>query len=78
MLSIMYFKLYGLRWLRLLFGREFPLHDTVLIWDALFAVSAYSKQSIDTPRHVLLDASGPSGVEHVLGSDKVRFVLPEQ
>ena len=26
-----------LRWLRLLFGREFHLSDSMLVWDALFA-----------------------------------------
>jgi TBC1 domain family protein 5 len=25
------------RWLRLLFGREFPLKDTYRLWDAIFA-----------------------------------------
>lgn len=32
-------QIYGLRWLRLLFGREFPLQDLLVIWDALFADS---------------------------------------
>ncbi len=26
------------RWLRLLFGREFPLQDLLVLWDAIFAV----------------------------------------
>ena len=30
-------QLYLLRWLRLLFGREFHLSDSMLVWDALFA-----------------------------------------
>uniref|UniRef100_A0A0N5A874 Rab-GAP TBC domain-containing protein n=1 Tax=Syphacia muris TaxID=451379 RepID=A0A0N5A874_9BILA len=30
-------QLYGIRWLRLLFGREFPLHDVLYVWDAIFA-----------------------------------------
>lgn len=25
------------RWLRLLFGREFPLQDLLVLWDAIFA-----------------------------------------
>ncbi|XP_015262522.1 PREDICTED: TBC1 domain family member 5-like [Gekko japonicus] len=29
----------GRRWVRLLFGREFPLQDLLVIWDALFADS---------------------------------------
>ncbi|ULU00799.1 hypothetical protein L5515_004171 [Caenorhabditis briggsae] len=28
-------QLYGLRWLRLLFGREMPLHDLLFLWDVL-------------------------------------------
>uniref|UniRef100_A0A5S6QTU1 Rab-GAP TBC domain-containing protein n=1 Tax=Trichuris muris TaxID=70415 RepID=A0A5S6QTU1_TRIMR len=28
---------YGIRWMRLLFGREFPLQDLLLIWDTVFA-----------------------------------------
>lgn len=27
------------RWVRLLFGREFPLQDLLVVWDALFADS---------------------------------------
>jgi len=30
-------QLYGLRWIRLLFGREFHLDDVLTLWDALFA-----------------------------------------
>ncbi|XP_039291011.1 TBC1 domain family member 5 [Nilaparvata lugens] len=29
--------IYGIRWLRLLFGREFPLQDLLVLWDAIFA-----------------------------------------
>ncbi|KDR24084.1 TBC1 domain family member 5 isoform X2 [Zootermopsis nevadensis] len=29
--------LFGIRWLRLLFGREFPLQDLLVLWDAIFA-----------------------------------------
>ncbi|XP_046683921.1 TBC1 domain family member 5 [Homalodisca vitripennis] len=29
--------LFGIRWLRLLFGREFPLQDLLVLWDAVFA-----------------------------------------
>ncbi|GLH13786.1 TBC1 domain family member 5 [Gryllus bimaculatus] len=28
---------FGIRWLRLLFGREFPLQDLLVLWDAIFA-----------------------------------------
>eukprot|EP01136_Pigoraptor_vietnamica_P003900 Opistho-1_new@33724 len=30
-------QIYGLRWLRLLFGREFHLVDVLVLWDAIFA-----------------------------------------
>jgi hypothetical protein len=30
-------QIFLLRWLRLLFGREFPLDETLIMWDALFA-----------------------------------------
>lgn len=30
-------QLYAIRWLRLLFGREFPILDTLTLWDGLFA-----------------------------------------
>ncbi|RKP27688.1 rab-GTPase-TBC domain-containing protein, partial [Syncephalis pseudoplumigaleata] len=30
-------QIYAIRWLRLLFGREFPLADVYCLWDALFA-----------------------------------------
>jgi hypothetical protein len=43
-LRFLWIKLYGLRWLRLLFGREFPLPDAMLVWDALFACGASHKQ----------------------------------
>ncbi|XP_077403986.1 TBC1 domain family member 5 isoform X2 [Vanacampus margaritifer] len=32
-------QIYGIRWVRLLFGREFPLEDLLVVWDALFADS---------------------------------------
>ena len=32
-------QIYGIRWLRLLFGREFSFRDTLLLWDTIFADS---------------------------------------
>ncbi|CAH1772711.1 unnamed protein product [Owenia fusiformis] len=32
-------QVYGIRWIRLLFGREFPMQDLLVMWDALFAES---------------------------------------
>ncbi|KIJ16847.1 hypothetical protein PAXINDRAFT_168295 [Paxillus involutus ATCC 200175] len=33
-------QLYGLRWLRLLFTREFPMNEAMVLWDGLFASSS--------------------------------------
>ncbi|KAH9948093.1 RabGAP/TBC [Amylocystis lapponica] len=30
-------QIYGIRWLRLLFTREFSMHDSMILWDGLFA-----------------------------------------
>lgn len=32
--------IFGIRWLRLLFGREFELHDLLILWDAIFGMGA--------------------------------------
>lgn len=32
-------QIYGLRWIRLLFGREFKIDDVLVIWDAIFSNS---------------------------------------
>ncbi|XP_076338434.1 TBC1 domain family member 5 isoform X2 [Tachypleus tridentatus] len=32
-------QIFGIRWLRLLFGREFPVQDLLVMWDAIFADS---------------------------------------
>uniref|UniRef100_A0A914CC24 Rab-GAP TBC domain-containing protein n=1 Tax=Acrobeloides nanus TaxID=290746 RepID=A0A914CC24_9BILA len=39
-------QIYGIRWLRLMFGREFPMHDLLFLWDAILA---------DRPQLVLVD-----------------------
>ncbi|KAK3912671.1 TBC1 domain family member 5 [Frankliniella fusca] len=31
------FQAFGIRWLRLLFGQEFPLQDLLYLWDAIFS-----------------------------------------
>ncbi|XP_039252649.2 TBC1 domain family member 5-like isoform X1 [Styela clava] len=33
-------QVFGLRWIRLLFGREFSLQDLLVLWDAMFADSS--------------------------------------
>ena len=38
-------QLYLLRWLRLLFGREFHIEDVKVLWDAIFAFGAESQGS---------------------------------
>ncbi len=48
-------QLYLLRWLRLLFGREFHLSDSMLVWDALFAYG----QAASCPCHAVLFAHPP-------------------
>ena len=48
-------QLYLLRWLRLLFGREFHLADSMLVWDALFAYG----QAASCPCHAVLFAHAP-------------------
>ncbi|XP_068155313.1 TBC1 domain family member 5 [Drosophila tropicalis] len=42
--------LFGIRWLRLLFGREFMLLDLLLLWDAIFADS----DRFDLPNYILV------------------------
>ncbi|CAM9511414.1 unnamed protein product, partial [Discosporangium mesarthrocarpum] len=32
-------QLYGVKWARLLFGREFPMSDVLILWDHIFASS---------------------------------------
>ncbi|XP_065215094.1 TBC1 domain family member 5 [Planococcus citri] len=32
------FTAFGIRWLRLLYGREFPFRELLILWDAIFAV----------------------------------------
>jgi TBC1 domain family protein 5 len=43
-------QIYAIRWLRLLFSREFPLADTMHLWDALFA----RDPSLQLANHVCL------------------------
>ncbi|EDV41655.1 uncharacterized protein Dana_GF17397 [Drosophila ananassae] len=42
--------IFGIRWLRLLFGREFMLLDLLLLWDAIFADS----DRFDLPNYILV------------------------
>ncbi|XP_020716328.1 TBC1 domain family member 5 isoform X2 [Ceratitis capitata] len=42
--------IFGIRWLRLLFGREFALLDLLIIWDAIFADSDH----FNLPNYILV------------------------
>ncbi|EDV93155.1 TBC1 domain family member 5 [Drosophila grimshawi] len=42
--------IFGIRWLRLLFGREFMLIDLLVLWDAIFADS----DRFDLPNYILV------------------------
>ena len=55
-------QLYLLRWLRLLFGREFHFEDVKLLWDAIFAFGVD-----ETDRHASMhaDANG----SHITGGE---------
>lgn len=47
-------QLYGLRWIRLFFSREFHLRDVCVIWDSIFA--SYSDRKYDEQQqHIYLD-----------------------
>ncbi|KAJ1568075.1 TBC1 domain, member 5 [Cladochytrium tenue] len=54
-------QLYGLRWLRLLFGREFEFADLLILWDGLFA---------DDPNLGLVDWSLDTTVVEFIASAK--------
>ncbi|KAJ1559061.1 TBC1 domain, member 5, partial [Cladochytrium tenue] len=47
-------QLYGLRWLRLLFGREFEFADLLILWDGLFADDP-NLGLVDWVAHLVLD-----------------------
>ncbi|PHJ24408.1 tbc1 domain family member 5 [Cystoisospora suis] len=55
-------QLFLLRWLRLLFSREFHVQDTLLIWDALFADAYLQNPLNDASQHhpALATGSSPS------------------
>ena len=53
-------QIYLLRWIRLLFGREFHIEDVLVIWDAIFAdCGGFREQELDA---MLIDLSI---VEHI-------------
>lgn len=53
-------QLFLLRWLRLLFSREFHVQDTILIWDALFADAYLQLPSTVSPADVALPSTSSS------------------
>jgi TBC1 domain family protein 5 len=40
-------QIWGIRWIRLLFGREFGFQNTLLLWDALFAADGSTLDLVD-------------------------------
>ncbi|KAL0488130.1 hypothetical protein AKO1_008951, partial [Acrasis kona] len=51
-------QIYGLRWIRLLFGREFHIEDAMVIWDGIFADSgAYDDETfnLDLVEHIAIN-----------------------
>ncbi|WKY02749.1 hypothetical protein Q1695_016206 [Nippostrongylus brasiliensis] len=56
-------QLYGIRWLRLLFGREFSIHDLLYVWDVLLSdrpiprmVECIFVAMLEQIRHLLLQS----------------------
>lgn len=68
-------QLFLLRWLRLLFCREFHVEDTLLIWDAIFSdgwISADQKTTTGTP------AASSAGVATATEGRKAATTIPQQ
>ena len=52
-------QLFLLRWLRVLFSREFHLHDAMVIWDAVIATNDPNDPNDPTTRRALSSAMSP-------------------
>ncbi|KAI5698781.1 hypothetical protein M8J75_011999 [Diaphorina citri] len=46
--------LFGIRWLRLLFGREFSLQDLLVLWDVIFAEGSQETEAFDLVNYVVV------------------------
>ncbi|VDK70027.1 unnamed protein product [Litomosoides sigmodontis] len=64
---------YGIRWLRLLFGREFPIHDLLFIWDAIFAfrpslslVDYIFVAMLEYIRHLIIDEDYSTTLQYLM------------
>lgn len=62
---------YGIRWIRLLFGREFPLPNVLEVWDALFAdgpslVDYMCVSMLMHIREVLIDGDYTTCMHHLM------------
>ncbi|KAI6645746.1 hypothetical protein LOD99_13009 [Oopsacas minuta] len=66
-------QVYGIRWIRLLFGREFILKDILLLWDALFAQGT-SLDLIDYIAIAILMAMKNSIIDHDQGDCLLRLM----
>eukprot|EP00939_MAST-03C_sp_MAST-3C-sp1_P000003 g3.t1 len=64
--------LYMLRWMRLLFAREFPIHQLWLIWDAVFAISPEDFDFADYIAVAILSTSR----EAILEKDCLSELIP--
>jgi len=53
-------QVYLLRWVRLLFGREFHIDDSIILWDAIFADCGGFRSDVKSPSDIDL-----SLVEHI-------------
>ncbi|VDK72716.1 unnamed protein product [Onchocerca ochengi] len=66
-------QIYGIRWLRLLFGREFPIHDLLFIWDAIFAfrpslslVDYIFVAMLEYIRHLIIDEDYSTTLQYLM------------
>ncbi|RKP37221.1 rab-GTPase-TBC domain-containing protein [Dimargaris cristalligena] len=66
-------QLYGIRWIRLLWGREFPFDDLVTLWTALFAhdpnlvaVEWVCVAMLIRIRHLLLEGDYSTCLQHIM------------
>lgn len=66
-------QLYGLRWSRLMLGREFLVtHEQLFVlWDYMFACSLDAETNHETSVSDLMDADAPTNVYSVLANSRL-------
>ncbi|KAG8188991.1 hypothetical protein JTE90_019004 [Oedothorax gibbosus] len=74
-------QIYGMRWLKLLFGREFHFEDVFLIWDIILSDSVQRNihvyifiSMLISIRHLLLNSDYTSCVSHLMKFPRVENV----